>query len=86
MTKNFNKTVEQLLITRRDWITYDGTQKLWDRSAEIEAYKVGDFYLQHVAAPGIGHYKYKVTKITPAGLYGKLVESTVRDLEAWEVY
>ena len=86
MAKKFDKSVEQLLITRHDWITYDEVRKLWDRSAEIEAYKVGEFYRISVAAPGIGYYKYKVTKITPAGLYGKLVESTVRDLEAWEVY
>jgi hypothetical protein len=86
MTKKFNKSVEQLLITRHDWIMYDEARRSWDRTAEIEAYKVGEFYLQHVAAPGTGYYKYVVTKITPVGLYGKLIESTVRDLETWEVY
>ena len=49
-------------------------------SVWIGAYKPGDKYLVMPGAPGIGRWIYKVTKTNAAGLWGKLIKSTVREM------
>lgn len=77
---------EELLISRYDWMYHEGFKKPIDRSNEITHYKVGDHYHVRVSAPGTGYYDYVVTRIDRSGLYGRLVEANVSELEARDVY
>lgn len=83
---NMTKKQNSLLILRHDTMYHEGFQKPYDRSDEIASYKIGEHYIQSVAAPGTGYYEYEITSITPVGMFGRLIKDTVRDLEAWEVY
>jgi hypothetical protein len=38
MSKKFKESVEQLLITRHDWMSHEGFMKPYDRSDETERY------------------------------------------------
>lgn len=46
--------------------------------------KVGENYQISVGAPGIGYIKYKITKIDKKGMWGVIIENTVRILEPYE--
>lgn len=35
--------------------------------------------------PGVGHTDYVITRVDETGAYGYVAESTVRELQAWEV-
>lgn len=46
----------------------------------IKNVQIGQRVRIEVAAPGIGHNTYEVTKIIDGDVYGRLIESTVREL------
>ena len=46
---------------------------------------VGDRIFTHASAPGCGEVVYEITKINSRGIWGKVIDSTVRELEPWEV-
>lgn len=46
---------------------------------------IGDEICIHVSAPGTGHILYSITHIDEHGIYGVIVENTVRELTADEV-
>lgn len=46
---------------------------------------VGDVVRAWASAPGTGYTDMRITRIDETGVYGELVCSTVRELQAWEV-
>ena len=57
-------------------------QQYWDT---FGGYKLGDFFYTEVGAPGVGFHKYLVTRNDSTGLWGRLVEADVKELEEWDV-
>ena len=49
-----------------------------DRSDEVALYAVGDTLTAWAGAPGVGRIVYRVTKVDDAGLWGVVVENTIR--------
>lgn len=70
---------EELIVPRRS----HGSPE--DNSRWIERYKVGEVFVADAGAPGTGHRSWKVTRIDAEGLWGIILEDTIRELEPWEV-
>lgn len=70
---------EVLILARRSFVrTMDDQFVPVDNG--IDRFAPGDEYVVSVAAPGYGQTVYRVTRVTENGLYGVVVESTVREL------
>lgn len=66
---------EELVLPRT---VYSGEGKPIDYSSEIKRYKVGDYFVSHAGAPGIGKSVHKITKIDQKGVWGTVVSNTIR--------
>lgn len=66
--------MEILVIARSDYRFY--------RAEDLE---VGKTYTYQASAPGIGQTTYRFTREGHEGMYGVMIEDTVRELEPWEV-
>lgn len=51
----------------------------------IENHRVGDVIRSYASAPGTGYVDQKITRIDETGVYAVTVESTVRELQPWDV-
>jgi hypothetical protein len=56
-----------------------------DNSKEISKYKVGQFFVTWVAAPGYGKISYIITRIDDQGIWGVVHEDTSGVLELRDV-
>lgn len=70
---------EELILPRRS----HGIPE--DNSRWIERYKVGEVFVSEAGAPGTGHRSWKVIRIDAEGLWGILLQDTIRELEPSEV-
>ncbi len=74
---------EELLFPKRGW---DDREEFSDYYAEqYRKYEVGMEYYTSVGAPGIGGSTYVVTRKDAKGVWGRLVESNVGELEEFDV-
>lgn len=49
-------------------------------------YSPGDLYAVDVAAPGIGRIVYEITRNDESGMWGRVVEANVAELDQEDVY
>lgn len=54
------------------------------KERDLSGYRVGQTVVHHAAAPGTGRTVYRVCLIDEKGVWGRVVMSTVRELEPWE--
>lgn len=63
----------------------DGEPTTFDNSKHIDHYQFGDKITHWASAPGIGKWVYEVIQVDQEGIWGILLEDTVRELTAEEV-
>lgn len=70
--------------TRHGKVMREVSYDLYDHA--IVHNRVGDILTHYVSAPGIGYVQYRITRITPQGVFGVKIASTVRELTIEECY
>lgn len=66
----------------------NGEPKSVDYDCYVEAMdnrKVGDVVTAYAGAPGTGHISHRITRMDTSGVYGVVVENTMRELDPSEV-
>lgn len=68
-----------------EWDGSDGKTPVKIPCSFYGMYEVGDITFSDAAAPGTGRIVHRVTRKDETGLYGVVVENTIREMEPWEV-
>lgn len=80
---------QEVLIAPAHCYSFKLQQLLKQRSEVYEEYtrtrKVGDVVRAYAGAPGTGHVDHRITRIDDTGVYGVVVEDTIRELTPEEV-
>lgn len=88
-----NEHMEKRIYPPTCW-SYNGPDGPMDEPVEkpYECYlhtvatkKVGDTLCAYAGAPGTGRVVHRITRIDETGVYGIVIENTIRELEPWEV-
>lgn len=76
---------EIVIVSPSTWSRNEEMPDGWEETKnDLSQYRVGQEIVRRAAAPGIGRWVYRVTRIDDWGVWGVLEEDTVRVMEPWE--